>query len=118
MLCVVISVRHAEPALHRLRDIARAVLRVLTGSKIKEGIYADAVQVCDLGQRIPSIFDRVDSVELILQRLRSHRFDRCFVHSAGVIIAYFLCFRRELGIDLRLRGFFGNRVQRIVIALD
>ena len=40
---VVIAIGHAESALYGLRDVARAVLRVLTGAKIKKCINADAV---------------------------------------------------------------------------
>ena len=118
LLGVVVAVRHAEPPLHCLRDISRTVLCVLAGAKVEKRIHADAVQVRDLRQHVLPIFDHVDPIQLLLQRLGAHRFDRLFVHSAGVIIAHLLCFRRELWVDLRLRCLLGNRVQRVVVALN
>jgi hypothetical protein len=65
LLCVVISIRHAESALHRLGDVVIAVLGVLARAKIEECIDADAVQMRDLLQHILSIFHCVDFLELL-----------------------------------------------------
>ena len=118
LLGVVIAIGHTEAALHGLRNVTRAVLCILTGAKIEKRVYPDAVQMPDLGEHVLPIFHRLDSAEFFLERLSPHRLDRLFVHSAGVIIADFLCFRRELRIDVYLRCLAGNRVQRVVVALD
>ena len=43
VLGVVIAVRHPEPALDRLRNLAGAVLVILPGTEIEERVYADRV---------------------------------------------------------------------------
>ena len=118
LFCVVIAIGHAESALYRLGDVPRAVLRVLTGAKTKKRFNADAVQVCDFREYILLVLDRLNAIQLPLQRLGAHRFDRLFVHSACVIIANLLCLRRKLWVELRLGRLFGNRVQCVVVALD
>src|SRR5439155_21976103 len=39
-LRVIVAIRQTQPALSRLGDIVRAVLRVLAGAKLEEGAYA------------------------------------------------------------------------------
>ena len=118
LLRVVIAIGHTETALHCLCDVARTVLCVLAGAKIEKRIHADRVQVRNLREHILSIFDHLDFVELVLQWLGAHRFDRLFVHSAGVIVSDLLCFRCELRIDRGFRRLLGNDVQRVAVALD
>ena len=56
-LRVIVAIRQTQPALSRLGDIVRAVLRVLAGPKLEEGAYADAVKMCDLFEHVVTIFD-------------------------------------------------------------
>ena len=99
LLGVVIAVGHAEPALHRLRDVARAVLCILTCAKPEKCLDADRVQMRDFRKQISAVLDAVNALELFFERLRTLGFDCFLVHAAGVVVAHFLCFRRELGID-------------------
>ena len=117
-LCVVIAIRHAEPALNSLGDLARAVLGVLARRKIEQCVDADCVQMRDRFEQIIAIFDRVNAFEFVLQRLCAHCLDRFLVHSTGVVIADLLHFRRESWIDMCIYGFFGNDVQRVIVPLD
>ena len=117
-LCVVIAIRHAEPALNSLGDLVRTVLGVLARRKIEKCIDADRVQTCDFFEQIIAIFDRVNVFELVLQGFCAHCLDRFLVHSTGVVIADLLHFRRESWIDMCIYGFFGNDVQRVIVPLD
>src|SRR5437763_9837051 len=90
LLGVIVAIGHAEPALSRLRDVARAVLRILTGAKPEKCADADCVQMRDYLQQISAVFDRVDALELFFERFRSLGLDRFLVHAAGVVIAYLL----------------------------
>ena len=114
-LRVIIAVRHSEPTLHRLRDLPRAVLIVLSRSEIEERVHAIHVQMRDFLQHILSIFDAVDLCQLVLQRFGPHRFNRFLVHPARVIIANF--FRNGV-TAFRLRRFLRDRVERVVVVLD
>ena len=76
------------------------------------------MQVRDLLQHVLLILHCINFLELVGQRLDSRGFDGLFVHSACVIVADFLCFRRQLRINRRLRRLLGDRVQRVVIALN
>ena len=117
-LCVVIAIRHAEPALNSLGDLARAVLGVLARCKIEQCVNADCVPMRDRFEQIIAIFDRVNAFEFVLQRLCAHCLDRFLVHSTGVVIADLLHFRRKSWIDTCIYSFFGNGVQRVVVPLD
>ena len=115
---VVIAVGHPESALHRLRDLMRAVLVVLARTEIEKRVHADHVQMRDLLQHIMSIFHVVDLGQLVLQRLGLHCVDRLFIHPARVVITDLLHFRRDLWIGFGLGRFFRNHVQRVVVVLD
>ena len=111
LLSVIVAIGHPKSALHRLRDIVRAVFCIGPRAKIEKRVDAYAVQVRDLLQHVLWIFDRIDFLELLGQRLCARSFDRLVVHSACVVIADFLCFRCQLRIDWRLRCLRGDGVQ-------
>src|SRR5712691_9883599 len=83
------------------------------------------MEMCDFLEHIFSSLDAVDLSQLVLQRLRSHLLNRLLVHSAGVVVANFLQFRRNstarparTRIGLCLGCLLGYFMERVVILFD
>ena len=81
-----------------LRDDHRAVLVVLAGSETEERADSHGVQVRDCFQHIVAIFDRVDALQFLIERLGFRGVDGFLIHPARVKIADLLHFRRQLRI--------------------
>jgi hypothetical protein len=74
--------------------------------------------MCDCFQHVVAILDRIDALEFLVERLRFRGVDSFLLHPARVIIAYFLCFRREARIDTYALRFFRDVLQGVVVVLD
>jgi hypothetical protein len=76
------------------------------------------VQVRNFFQQITAVFYRVDSFELILERLGARGINGLLIHAAGIVIADFLNFGGGFWIGMCIRSLFHNRVKRVVVLLD
>ena len=97
-LRIIIAVRHPESALVSLRDHHVAVLVVLAGGETEKRGHSHRVQMRDFFQHILAVLQRIDPLEIVLERFHVRRVDLLLIHSAGVEIAHLL--------QVRGRGFF------------
>jgi len=79
---VVLAVRQAEAALPGSGDHLRAVLQILFGAKLKDGVHVVAMQMRDFSLEASYALDRRDALEFRFQRLEACRLHLRFIHAA------------------------------------
>src|SRR5439155_18588541 len=114
---VVVAIGQTEAAAADRSDDHLRILHVVLPRDAEQWAIALVVQAGQLGQKRRAIADRLDAIQLILDRRHARRLDGWLVHAGSVEVADFLL-RASARRGRRYSSvFFQDRVQRLAVAL-